>query len=114
MTEPLSKGSGASGGARADGADTGAGSLVIRGVVRDSLGVALPRAVITLTLVGGRLLEKTRSGVDGGFEMPAPSHGEYWLAAFSPQLGEQSILVTLDGHPVEVEFRIAVPGAVAD
>ena len=94
--------------------DFGAGSLVIRGTVRDSLGVALPRAVITLTLVGGRQLEKTRSGMDGGFQVVAPSHGDYLLAAFSHQLGEQSITVRLEGRPVEVEFRIAVPRAVAD
>jgi hypothetical protein len=92
-----------------------ADTLMIRGMVRDSLGVALPRAVITLTVAdGGRQLEKTRSGTDGAFSLMAPSHGDYLLAVYSPQLGEQSIMVRLDGQAVEVEFRITVPGAVAD
>ncbi|MFD7508477.1 carboxypeptidase-like regulatory domain-containing protein [Streptomyces sp. NPDC059853] len=90
----------------------GGDALVIRGTVRDSLGVALPRAVVTLTVAGGRQLEKTRSAADGGFQVTAPAEGDYLLAAFSPQLGEQSVTVSLDGRPVEVEFRIDVPGTV--
>lgn len=119
MTESLSHGAAAEGVPDTTGRDgpagTGEGSLTIRGTVRDSLGVALPRAVVTLALAeGGRQLEKTRSSTDGAFELLAPSHGDYRLAAYSPQLGEQSILVRLDGHGVQVEFRITVPGAVAD
>ncbi|WP_326598676.1 carboxypeptidase-like regulatory domain-containing protein [Streptomyces sp. NBC_01803] len=95
--------------------ESGAEALIIRGQVRDSLGVALPRAVVTLTgAEGGRNLMKTRSADDGGFTVIAPGHGDYLLAAFSPQLGTQSILVRLDGRPVEVEFRMDVPGAVVD
>jgi hypothetical protein len=120
MTESLSHGAATGGDNQdqrdepADGREMDIGSLLIRGMVRDSLGVALPRAVVTLTLAGGRQLEKVRSGEDGLFQLTAPSHGEYLLAAYSPQLGEQSIMVQLNGHAVEVEFRIAVPGAVAD
>lgn len=122
MSDSLSHGAGRDGapGTAEQGVPGGpgvpvAGSLLIRGMVRDSLGVALPRAIVTLALAeGGRQLEKTRSGTDGAFELPAPSHGEYLLAAFSPQLGEQSIMVRLEGQAVEVEFRIAVPGAVAE
>lgn len=94
--------------------DYGPEALVIRGTVRDSLGVALPRAVVTLSLGGGRQVGKTRSATDGAFAVTAPERGEYLLAAHSPQLGTQSVAVTLDGRPVEVEFRIAVPGAVAE
>ncbi len=91
--------------------ETGAEALIIRGRVRDSLGVALPRAVVTLSgAAGGRHLVKTRSAEDGGFTVIAPTHGEYLLAAFSPQLGSQSVAVRLDGRPVEVEFHIDVPG----
>ncbi|WP_059013018.1 carboxypeptidase-like regulatory domain-containing protein [Streptomyces specialis] len=90
-------------------------AFVIRGQVRDSLGVALPRAVVTLSgAEGGRNLVKTRSADDGGFTVTAPGHGEYLLVAFSPQLGSQSILISLDGRPVEVEFRMDVPGAVVE
>ncbi|MDT0308165.1 carboxypeptidase-like regulatory domain-containing protein [Streptomyces sp. DSM 44917] len=90
-------------------------ALIIRGQVRDSLGVALPRAVVTLTGAdGGRHLVKTRSASDGAFSVTAPAHGEYLLVAFSPQLGSQSVAVRLEGRPVEVEFRIDVPGAVVD
>ncbi|WP_129841933.1 carboxypeptidase-like regulatory domain-containing protein [Streptomyces sp. RFCAC02] len=90
-------------------------SLIIRGRVRDALGVALPRAVVTLTGAdGGRHLVKTRSADDGAFSVTAPRRGEYLLAAFSPQLGSQSVAVRLEGRPVEVEFRMAVPGAVLD
>ncbi|TDC65857.1 carboxypeptidase-like regulatory domain-containing protein [Streptomyces hainanensis] len=86
--------------------------LVIRGRVRDSLGVALPRAVVTLSgVAGGRHLVKTRSADDGAFAVAAPGHGEYVLVAFSPQLGSQSVAVRLEGVPVEVEFRMDVPGA---
>lgn len=96
-------------------AGTGEG-LVVRGRVSDSLGVALPRAVVTLSsLDGGRSLDKTRSGTDGAFEVRAPAEGDYVLAAFSPQLGTQSVEIRLDGgRPVEVEFMIDVPGAVAE
>ncbi|MDT0347249.1 carboxypeptidase-like regulatory domain-containing protein [Streptomyces litchfieldiae] len=95
--------------------EAGAEALIIRGRVRDSLGVALPRAVVTLSGVGGgRHLVKTRSAEDGGFTVIAPTNGDYLLAAFSPQLGSQSVTVRLDGRPVEVEFRIDVPGAVTD
>ncbi|MDB1087076.1 carboxypeptidase-like regulatory domain-containing protein [Streptomyces sp. ACA25] len=94
--------------------DAGVEPLIIRGIVRDSLGVALPRAVVTLAGDGGRQYDRTRSALDGGFEVTAPDSGDYQLAAFSPQLGSQSVDVTLDGRPVEVEFRITVPGAVAD
>ncbi|WP_062207273.1 carboxypeptidase-like regulatory domain-containing protein [Streptomyces sp. NBRC 109706] len=90
-------------------------ALAISGWVRDSLGVALPRAVVTLTAVdGGRNLDKTKSGPDGAFEVKAPALGEYLLAAFSPQLGTQSVEVRLDGNPVEVELMIDVPGAVTE
>jgi carboxypeptidase family protein len=89
-------------------------SLTIRGRVRDSLGVALPRAVVTLSATsGGRRLAKTRSAADGAFTVTAPAHGDYQLVAFSPQLGSQSVTVQLTGRPVEVEFRIDVPGTVA-
>lgn len=85
--------------------------LLIRGTVRDSLGVALPRAVVTLAgATGGRQLDKTRSAQDGAFAVRAPAAGEYLLAAFSPQLGRQSVAVRLDGRAVQVEFRIDVPG----
>ncbi|UCM89975.1 carboxypeptidase-like regulatory domain-containing protein [Streptomyces marincola] len=95
--------------------ETGAEALIIRGMVRDSLGVALPRAVVTLSgAAGGRHLVKTRSADDGGFTVIAPTHGEYLLAAFSPQLGSQSVAVRLDGRPVEVEFHIDVPGVVPE
>lgn len=88
-------------------------ALVIRGTVRDSLGVALPRALVTLTGVGGgRRLAKTRSGADGAFTVTAPAQGEFLLAASSPQLGTQSVTVRLTGRPVEVEFRMDVPGHV--
>ncbi|MCE7078654.1 carboxypeptidase-like regulatory domain-containing protein [Streptomyces sp. ST2-7A] len=85
---------------------------LISGVVRDSFGVALPRALVTLAADGGngRQLDKTRSATDGAFSIRAPHSGEYLLAAFSPQLGGESVLVTLDGRPVTVEFRIEVPG----
>ncbi|WP_052848706.1 carboxypeptidase-like regulatory domain-containing protein [Streptomyces avicenniae] len=90
-------------------------ALVIRGRVRDALGVALPRAVVTLTGAdGGRHLVKTRSADDGGFTVTAPEHGEYTLVAFSPQLGSQSVAVVLDGRAVEVEFRMDVPGAAPE
>ncbi|GAA1906433.1 hypothetical protein GCM10009716_15530 [Streptomyces sodiiphilus] len=98
-----------------DGAAGGRGgpeTLVVRGVVRDSLGVALPRAVVTLA-AGGRPLGRTRSAADGGFLVTAPGPGSYELTAYSPQLGEQSVAVNLDGHSVAVEFRIDVPGTVA-
>jgi hypothetical protein len=89
-------------------------TLIIRGRVRDALGVALPRAVVTLSAPGGgRHLAKTRSGDDGGFAVSAPAEGEYVLAAFAPQLGTQSVTVRLAGRPVEVEFRIDVPGSGA-
>ncbi|WP_049576332.1 carboxypeptidase-like regulatory domain-containing protein [Streptomyces sp. SBT349] len=95
--------------------EAGAEALIIRGRVRDSLGVALPRAVVTLSASGGgRSLVKTRSAEDGGFTVAAPDHGDYLLAVFSPQLGSQSVAVRLEGRPVEVEFRIDVPGVVAD
>jgi protocatechuate 3,4-dioxygenase beta subunit len=95
--------------------EAGAEALIIRGRVRDSLGVALPKAVVTLSgTAGGRHLVKTRSADDGGFMVTAPAHGDYLLAAFSPQLGSQSVTVRLDGRSVEVEFRIDVPGAVMD
>ncbi|WP_103503619.1 carboxypeptidase-like regulatory domain-containing protein [Streptomyces sp. SM14] len=123
MTESLSQGAARGVAEEAAGADTpaaegdgrveaGAAALVIRGTVRDSLGVALPRALVTLTVsgVGGRQLSKTRSAEDGAFEVTAPSCGDYLLSASSPQLGEESVLVRLDGRPVEVEFRIMVPG----
>ncbi|MEV1009470.1 carboxypeptidase-like regulatory domain-containing protein [Streptomyces sp. NPDC049881] len=90
-------------------------ALVIRGRVRDALGVALPRAVVTLSAPdGGRHLVKTRSADDGAFTVTAPEHGEYLLAAFSPQLGSQSVAVRLEGRSVEVEFRMDVPGAVQE
>ncbi|RBM04504.1 carboxypeptidase-like regulatory domain-containing protein [Streptomyces sp. PT12] len=96
----------------ADEIEIGIEALVIRGRVRDSLGVALPRAVVTLTGPGGgRSLVKTRSADDGAFTVTAPTRGDYLLAAFSPQLGSQSVAVRLEGRPVEVEFRIDVPGA---
>jgi hypothetical protein len=95
-------------------ADADADDLTIRGRVRDSLGVALPRALITLTGTGGgRRLAKTRSAEDGAFTVTAPRRGDYLLAAFSPQLGTQSVTVRLTGRPVEVEFRIDVPGSIA-
>ncbi|MGK5531237.1 carboxypeptidase-like regulatory domain-containing protein [Streptomyces sp. URMC 129] len=95
--------------------ESGAEALIIRGMVRDSLGVALPRAVVTLTgAAGGRSLVKTRSADDGGFTVTAPGHGDYLLVAFFPQLGSQSIMIRLNGRPVEVEFRMDVPGAVVD
>lgn len=103
-----------------DGANDGqldtseADPLVIQGTVRDSLGVALPRAVVTLAEEGGRPLAKTRSAVDGGFEVCAPALGEFLLTASSPQLGRQSVAARLDGRPVRVEFRIDVPGTVAE
>ncbi|MBL1065717.1 carboxypeptidase-like regulatory domain-containing protein [Streptomyces sp. 7-21] len=121
MTDSLSHGIG---GGQTGESESGAGRtaetspaeadpLVIRGTVRDSLGVALPRAVVTLTAAsGGRSLAKTRSGADGSFRVTAPGEGEYLLAAFSPQLGTQSVQVRLNGRPVEVEFRIDVPGSV--
>lgn len=88
-------------------------ALTIRGSVRDALGVALPRALVTLTGTGGgRRLAKTRSAEDGAFSVTAPRHGEYLLAASSPQLGSQSVTVQLTGRPVEVEFRIDIPGSV--
>jgi hypothetical protein len=87
--------------------------LTIRGMVRDSLGVALPRALVTLTgSGGGRRLAKTRSAEDGAFSLTAPRRGDYLLAAFSPQLGTQSVTVRLTGRPVEVEFRMVVPGSL--
>lgn len=85
-------------------------ALRIRGTVRDSLGVALPRAVVTLVAPGGRQLDKTRSAADGAFSVTAPDAGDYLLAAYSPQLGSQSLFVTLGGQPVQVELRISVPG----
>jgi hypothetical protein len=86
-------------------------SLTIRGRVRDSLGVALPRALVTLSgTSGGRRLAKTRSAADGAFTVTAPARGDYQLVAFSPQLGSQSVTVRLTDRPVEVEFRIDVPG----
>ncbi|RKN46875.1 carboxypeptidase-like regulatory domain-containing protein [Streptomyces hoynatensis] len=107
MAEDLRAGTGAEAGA--------ADALVIRGRVRDALGVALPRAVVTLSGPdGGRNLAKTRSADDGRFTVAAPGEGDYLLAAFSPQLGSQSIVVRLDGRPVEVEFRMEVPGAVVE
>ncbi|SOD61996.1 Carboxypeptidase regulatory-like domain-containing protein [Streptomyces zhaozhouensis] len=96
---------------------TGTGEdLVIRGRVRDALGVALPRAVVTLSGAGGgKNLDKTRSGDDGAFEVRAPVEGDYMLSAFSPQLGTQSVEIRLDGlRPVEVEFMIDVPGVVPE
>ncbi|TNM29111.1 carboxypeptidase regulatory-like domain-containing protein [Streptomyces sedi] len=96
---------------------TGTGEdLVIRGRVRDALGVALPRAVVTLSGVeGGKNLDKTRSGADGSFEVRAPFEGDFVLSAFSPQLGTQSVEIRLDGvRPVEVEFMIDVPGVVPE
>ncbi|MGP4112892.1 carboxypeptidase-like regulatory domain-containing protein [Streptomyces sp. 4N509B] len=92
-------------------AETEAAALVIRGMVRDALGVALPRAVVTLTgAEGGRRLAKTRSAADGAFTVTAPGRGEFLLAATAPQLGSQSVTVRLTGRPVEVEFRMPVPG----
>ncbi|NJQ05063.1 carboxypeptidase-like regulatory domain-containing protein [Streptomyces lonarensis] len=90
--------------------------LVVSGVVRDSLGVLLPRAVVTLTVPGegGRQLAKTRSAADGAFSVTAPGRGDYLLAASAPQLGEERVLLRLEDHSVEVEFRVPVPGAVAD
>ncbi|MDT0265273.1 carboxypeptidase-like regulatory domain-containing protein [Streptomyces sp. DSM 44915] len=89
--------------------------LVVRGRVSDSLGVALPRAVVTLSGVdGGKNLAKTRSGGDGTFEVQAPAEGDYVLAAFSPQLGTRSVEIRLDGRAVEVELMIDVPGAVTE
>lgn len=97
------------------GTGAGADALVIQGRVRDALGVALPRAVVTLSAPeGGRHLAKTRSASDGRFSVTAPRPGEYLLAAFSPQLGTQRVKVRLDGRPVEVEFRMEVPGAVLE
>ncbi len=95
-------------------AAAGADPLTITGRVRDSLGVALPRALVTLTgLDGGRRLAKTRSAEDGAFSLAAPGHGEFLLVAFSPHLGTVRVAVQLTGRPVEVEFRIDVPGTVA-
>jgi hypothetical protein len=90
--------------------------LVVSGVVRDSLGVLLPRAVVTLTVPGegGRQLAKTRSAADGAFSVTAPGRGDYLLAASAPQLGEERVLLRLEDQSVEVEFRVPVPGAVAD
>ncbi|MGP3966924.1 carboxypeptidase-like regulatory domain-containing protein [Streptomyces sp. 6N223] len=94
-------------------AEEGTDALTIRGMVRDSLGVALPRALVTLTATeGGRRLAKTRSAADGAFSVIAPRLGDYLLSAFSPQLGTQSVTVRLTGRPVEVEFRMDVPGSV--
>ncbi|MFX4290770.1 carboxypeptidase-like regulatory domain-containing protein [Streptomyces bohaiensis] len=90
--------------------------LVITGVVRDSLGVLLPRAVVTLAVPGegGRQLAKTRSAADGVFSVTAPGRADYLLCASAPQLGEERLLLRLEDHSVEVEFRVPVPGAVAD
>lgn len=118
MTDSLShatSGEGRHGETADDGTEAVAGTetLVIQGSVRDSFGVALPRAVVTLTAAtGGRSLAKTRSAADGTFRVTAPGHGDYLLAAFSPQLGRQSVTVRLAGRSVRVDFRIDVPDSV--
>ncbi|WP_165985382.1 carboxypeptidase-like regulatory domain-containing protein [Streptomyces sp. YIM 98790] len=89
--------------------------LLIHGTVCDAFGVALPRAVVTLARNrGGRQIAKTRSAPDGAFRLQAPELGDYLLAVYAPQLGEQRVTVTMSGSPVQVEFRIEVPGTVLE
>ncbi|MQY16391.1 Membrane protein YdfJ [Streptomyces sp. RB5] len=81
---------------------------VIRGTVRDSLGVPLPRCALTLLSGAGRQVGKTRSGDDGSYELTAPGSGSYTLVATSPALGAASVHVLVGTGAVERDLTIAI------
>jgi putative drug exporter of the RND superfamily len=66
------------------------GATVIRGVVRDADGRAVPRAVLTLVSAGGGQLGKVVAADDGTYTLAAPGAGTYTVVATTPALGVKS------------------------
>ncbi|MEV6106402.1 MMPL family transporter [Streptomyces sp. NPDC051940] len=87
---------------------SGQGGTLIRGTIRDSLGVPLPRCALTLLSASGRQLAKGRSGEDGRYEMAVPGSGSYTLVATSPALGAASAHVLVGTGAVEQDLSITL------
>ncbi|MDK1472746.1 MMPL family transporter [Streptomyces sp. 549] len=104
-----SSGTSAAGGRKGSSA-ADPGGPVIRGTVRDALGVPLPRAALTLLASDGRQVAKVRSAEDGGYSVSAPGSGSYVLVATSPSLGARREDVLLGDGPVDLDLHIEVPG----
>jgi hypothetical protein len=84
----------------------GPGLAVVGRVLRGD-GGPLAGAAVTLTDVGGRQVDRTRSGDDGGYRLQPPAGGTYLLIASAPQLAPNASMVALADAPVLRDLVLA-------
>jgi EmrB/QacA subfamily drug resistance transporter len=82
------------------------GRVVIGRVVRGD-GRPLAGASVTLTDVGGRQVDRSRSGADGDYRLHPTTGGTYLLIAAAPQLAPNASMVALADSPVHRDVVLA-------
>lgn len=98
------------------GADRPAGWIVF-GRVQDTRGTAVAGATLTLISTSGRQVGRTRSRVDGYYELAAPTPGSYVLIASAEGRRPDASTVALGGLPVTCDVTLdamaGITGTVA-
>ncbi|NKQ53623.1 hypothetical protein HFP15_12115 [Amycolatopsis sp. K13G38] len=81
-------------------------AIGISGCVRDSEGVPVTGAALTLVDSSGRQISRSATGSGGSFELAAPGRGSYVLIASAPAHQPEAVTVTVADSQVRLEITL--------
>ncbi|MGW0706448.1 MFS transporter [Streptomyces sp. NPDC002643] len=81
--------------------------IPVRGHVRGTENVPVPRAAVTLISLGGRQLGRSVAGEDGSYAVDAPGAGSYVLIAAADGFQPQASTIVVNGEPVSYDVLLS-------
>ncbi|NEA58924.1 MMPL family transporter [Streptomyces sp. SID13666] len=89
-----------------------AGGPSVRGTVRGSSGLPIPRSELTLIAADGRQVGRITAEEDGTYSLPTPGSGSYVLVANAEGHHPQTASVMTSDRPVECDLRLSGTGTL--
>ena len=89
------------------------GASAVHGFVRDTDGVPVEGASVTLLSKGGRQLDRVASLADGSYILSVPTPGTYLLAVSAASYGSRARHVIVNGEPLVHDVELAEGGVDA-
>ncbi|MDJ0340527.1 MMPL family transporter [Streptomyces sp. H10-C2] len=88
------------------------GGPAVRGTVRGSAGLPIPRSELTLIAADGRQVGRITAADDGTYTLPTPGSGSYVLVANADGHHPQTASVMTSDRPVDCDLRLSGTGTL--